>query len=190
MAHLPRPNRRYMYSDTMDTTNKKYGEASEVMCSPEKANLISSLTNVNSNFHAPVIDFDLPIEVYPSTQHGHNHLYINRDVAWEDYKELLILLVKMGLVEHGFADAAIKKGYTAVRPPGVLKPGVGSTTISEYLSQNAQLRKENYELRAMLEDTLKQLNAEDEVELNSEEDDGAFALAGVASGGSQPSPTW
>lgn len=92
-------------------------------CTPQKnleyANLVSS--ELENGFHKPVIDLDLPCRVVLSTTPGHCHLYIDTEMAWWDYQELLVALVKVGLVEQGFYDSSMKEGRTYVRPPWVKK---------------------------------------------------------------------
>ncbi len=92
----------------------------------ETANLISSVTKIHDNpqdvahdlsVHLPVIDLDFPCKLVPSQTKGHYHLYMDRPVYWGAYKLLLIALAECGLIEKGYAAAAITQGYSAVRPP-------------------------------------------------------------------------
>jgi len=134
--------------------NNSYGDSGPVdyiaeVAVIEQANLISS--KCDDNLHAPVIDIDLPIEVYPSSQLGHYHLYINHKMPWETYKEMLLALAKAGVVEEGFVDASIQKGYSSVRPVGVTKPGV-PPAIKDVLVENAKLRQEVYMLKRELDE--------------------------------------
>src|SRR5690606_35829898 len=102
---------------------RKYDEEDEddvvVDTPPETANLITS--ECENGMHAPVLDIDLPVEVYPSSQLGHNHLYIQHEMTWEQYTELLTTLARCGIIEEGYANASIAKGFSAVRPVGVQK---------------------------------------------------------------------
>jgi hypothetical protein len=144
-------------------TNKK-PEVAKVVDDPTQANLVTS--ECTSGMHAPVIDFDLPIEVYPSSQLGHHHLYINKEISWDDHKKLLTVLSEVGLIEKGYANASIDKGYSAVRPLGVVK--VNAPRGVEVLIENARMRKlindvnqENIYLRQKLdEDVNEKLLAE------------------------------
>lgn len=108
-----------------------------------EANLISS--ECKDGWHAPVLDFDYPIQVYPSSQLGHNHLYLGKKTSWVAYQQVLAALKAADLIEEGYADASTAKGFSAVRPVGVVKTSAPSGV--EILTENAQLRKENYALK-------------------------------------------
>lgn len=79
----------------------------------DEATLITSY--IDGDMHAPVIDLDYEAILKPSSTEGHYHLFLEKEVMWDDYVELLLALAKCGLVEQGYADASIAKGYTAVR---------------------------------------------------------------------------
>lgn len=76
----------------------------------------------DEGWHAPVIDLDLPCHYEPSTTPGHGHLYVNRVMPWADVVKLLDVMTEVGIVQQGFRDAAIKRGYAAVRTPWTRKP--------------------------------------------------------------------
>ena len=68
-----------------------------------------------------VIDIDLPVQVTPSSTEGHFHLVIDKTMSWEDYKLLLYALARVGIIEKGYAEASIAKGFSAIRLPWVKK---------------------------------------------------------------------
>ena len=154
--------RIYFHYKDLDKDKVAAGEAAYdkqadkyVWVEPEHANLVSSIINEgqpnykdSTSKHAPVIDFDIPIEVYPSSRLGHHHLYINKAISWEDYQLLLTTLSKVGLVEAGYTGASIANGFSAVRPVGVVKPNAPKGI--EVLKENALLRQEIYKLKAEL----------------------------------------
>lgn len=82
-----------------------------------EANLVGSLTDRGT--HMPVIDIDLPIKAVPSRTAGHFHLYIDKEMDWVAYQDLLWALVDAKLVQKGYVEASIKQGATFVRKPGV-----------------------------------------------------------------------
>lgn len=73
-------------------------------------------------FHKPVLDIDFPAALLPSSTEGHYHLYLDKEVIWDDYVDLLKALAKCGIIEQGYANASIERGHTAVRLPWVMKP--------------------------------------------------------------------
>lgn len=93
--------------------------------------------------HAPVIDFDIPISVVPSSQLGHYHLYIDKAISWSSYKRILNALASAGLVEPSYVEHSIRKGFSAVRSIGAVKPSQPKK-ITDVLVENARLRS-NYE---------------------------------------------
>lgn len=121
---------------------KNAGEAKEV--SPDKANLITSLCK--DAMHAPCIDLDFPAELYPSSQIGHYHLYLNKKIPWENYVHLLNALASCEIIEKGYAQASIAKGYSSLRPVGQTKPG-GMPSVKTILIENAKLKQEMNKLR-------------------------------------------
>lgn len=74
--------------------------------------------------HKPVIDIDLPAKVIPSSTEGHGHLFIDKEMSWDDYLILLRALVAVGIVEPGYLKASERRGHTAVRLPWVKKEEV------------------------------------------------------------------
>ncbi len=107
------------------------------VCSEDEANLVSSKCLTGK--HAPVIDVDIPIYVVPSSQLGHHHLYIDKEISWNSYVRILKALASAGIIEDGYLKASLEREYTAVRPIGITKPG--SPRGSNVLKENAILRK-------------------------------------------------
>jgi hypothetical protein len=156
------PERKYFYSAKVAADNNEGYEQPDFLQAtfPENANLVSSLAVENglNVGHAPVIDFDVPIEVLPSTQLGHYHLYIHHTMNWVVYKKILEALAESGAVEPGFVQASKVKGFTAVRPVGVVKPN--PPRGSAVLIENAQLRHENFILKQRISELEAQVNNE------------------------------
>lgn len=71
--------------------------------------------------HRPILDIDFPVHVYPSTTEGHNHLYLDRKMSWEDYAKLLTVMGEVGILEPGYVSASLARKHTAVRLPWVKK---------------------------------------------------------------------
>lgn len=93
------------------------------------SNLIGSLTDKGT--HMPVLDIDFPCELVPSSTEGHYHLYINREMTWPQYQDLLEALSVSGVIEDGYYRAAIHQGGTFVRKPGIKKSEAEDEFIAE-----------------------------------------------------------
>lgn len=85
----------------------------------EQANLVSSLTE--NGTHAPVLDLDFPARLVESSTPGHFHLYLEREMDWDTYSELLAALANAGILEQGYVRAMLSRGATYVRRNGVYK---------------------------------------------------------------------
>ncbi len=89
--------------------------------SPEQgANVVSSL--LTNGRHAPCIDLDVPALLFPSSTDGHSHLYIDVELAWQDYLRVLAVLAAVGIVEKGFYESAKQRGASRLRLPHIRKP--------------------------------------------------------------------
>jgi len=82
-----------------------------------KPNLITSHAVNDPGKHLVCLDIDMPAQLVASKSPGHYHLYIEKKMDWETYKELLTALAKAGIIEEGYAGASIARGCTALRIP-------------------------------------------------------------------------
>lgn len=90
----------------------------------ENASLISSEVHPKHNLpglHKIVIDLDMDAALIPSSTRGHYHLFIDKYYSWDEYKELLTVLAKFGIIQEGYAQASIKRGGSYVRAPWYMK---------------------------------------------------------------------
>ena len=91
----------------------------------DEVNLIGSqIYEDDSNgdaMHAITIDLDVPARLVPSSTEGHSHLYIDVPISWDEYDRILRALADAGIVEQGYAKAAITRKQTYLRPPWVKK---------------------------------------------------------------------
>lgn len=76
---------------------------------------------VAKQMHKVVIDIDLPVALLESSTPGHFHLFIDKAMTWEQYKDLLQTLASVGIIEHNYVNATIDRGFSAVRLPWVKK---------------------------------------------------------------------
>lgn len=75
----------------------------------------------SGEYHAVLLDLDIPAYLIPSSTPGHSHLYIDTAVPGENYFKLLDALADCGIIEQGYAHASKKKGATYLRLPWVKK---------------------------------------------------------------------
>ena len=76
------------------------------------ANLWSSRTEDGQ--HMPCIDLDLPARLVPSETPGHSHLFIDYPISWDAYKKILVALAEAGIVQDGWVNAALERGFTTI----------------------------------------------------------------------------
>jgi hypothetical protein len=182
VKHKSPPQRIYLYSSKVDMTEEGLNALKEYVASqsnsneydinitlengeklydykvisPENshgANLISS--RCTSGKHAPVIDIDVPMYVVPSSKLGHGHLYIDKEITWAQYTRILKALTSAGIVEEGYLEASMERGFTAVRPIGITKQGAPRGV--DVLKENAKLRKKVYDKDIEIDHLLKEL---------------------------------
>ena len=67
--------------------------------------------------HRPVLDLDMNAALIPSATPGHFHLYIDKLIPWENYDKLLRVMADCGILEQGYVDASIERGYSSARLP-------------------------------------------------------------------------
>lgn len=105
--------RSWWYQDGLDQTS--YSKSRPQPCEPPGANLVGSL--LPDGLHGPCIDLDFPCRLYPSRTPGHFHLYLEKPLAWEDYKALLLAFEEAGLVDSGWYDCTLRDQQSFLRPP-------------------------------------------------------------------------
>lgn len=71
--------------------------------------------------HKPVLDIDMPVKAIPSSTPGHFHLYIDKEMSWDDYVKLMKVMAEVGILEEGYVNASISREYSACRLPWVKK---------------------------------------------------------------------
>lgn len=81
----------------------------------QKANLICS--DLPNGKHKPMLDIDIPAALVPSSTPGHGHLYLDKELTWEQYERLLTVLWECGIIQEGVHANAVKRKYTGLRLP-------------------------------------------------------------------------
>ena len=80
----------------------------------DEAVLVGSETD-EPGMHMPVLDIDYGAMLLPSSTSGHFHLYLNKAVTWAQYKDVLMVLGEVGLLQKGFVDNSIRRGQSFCR---------------------------------------------------------------------------
>ncbi len=111
--------RGYFKCDKMTGSHGKTMSDDLVRCDSSEANLVGSA--VGDGNHMPVLDFDFPCRLVPSTTEGHFHLYIDTPVEWSRYIDVLVAMKRARLLQTGFVDGSIRCGQSTVRPSWVKK---------------------------------------------------------------------
>jgi hypothetical protein len=75
----------------------------------------------SNDMHYLAVDIDHPAQLIPSSTPGHSHLYIAKPLTWPEMVDVLGALARVGIVEPGYAAAAIRQGHTTLRLPWVRK---------------------------------------------------------------------
>lgn len=83
---------------------------------PLDANLISS-RKANGK-HTLMLDLDVEHFVAASSTPGHNHLYVNTDLGYDELKEIIDVLAKHGVIQEGIKKQLDVSGFLTFRPPG------------------------------------------------------------------------
>lgn len=91
-----------------------------IVSSLDEATIVTSHIK-NSYKHKILLDIDMPAFLVPSTTPGHHHLMINKVMEWSRYVDLLNALARAEVVEQGYVDSSLERGYTAVRLPWIKK---------------------------------------------------------------------
>lgn len=74
--------------------------------------------NVN---HKLLVDIDFPVLALESSTPGHSHLYIDKELTWDQVLKVLRVLAEVGLVEEGYVAASERRGVTHLRVPWLKK---------------------------------------------------------------------
>lgn len=80
---------------------------------------------------ALALDIDLPAVLLPSSTPGHSHLYIDHEMTWDDYAEVLTVLGSVGILEPGYVAASLARKATLLRLPWVTKSNTPTDTKDE-----------------------------------------------------------
>lgn len=108
-------------SNLMGTSEGAEPDLEAVVTDLERANIITSEVAGSPGRHKVVLDVDMPVHIEPSSTEGHFHLFIDKELTWDEYSRLLWVMADVGLLEEGYVSASDARRYTAVRLPWVKK---------------------------------------------------------------------
>lgn len=88
-----------------------------------QANLILSKkhSDIFHDRHVLMLDLDTAHAYIPSSTSGHGHLIINADLTYLEMVEILEVLEKYGIIQHGFLEATKKSRTASLRLPWIKK---------------------------------------------------------------------
>ena len=105
----------YGSSKAFDPKSDNNGEG-EITDELYRADIITSKMG-NSKWHKVLLDIDHPAFLTESSTPGHYHLWIDCSVEWEKLQVMLVAMAEAGVIEAGYAEACMARGYTSLRPP-------------------------------------------------------------------------
>ena len=122
LDELTNGKRHVMYSAfelSLDYDGTVYarGECRDI----DEANLVSSELDRQRGTHTIMLDIDHHARLVPSSTPGHFHLFIDVELAWGAYQDLLLALADAGVIQRRYANASIQRGGTHLRMPWVRK---------------------------------------------------------------------
>lgn len=120
---LPEWVRRNKLINIANGGEDSYNSVHEPSYDIATADAVTSVDRVFTNFHKPVLDIDFPAALIPSSTPGHFHLYLDRDLTWDQYCKLLYALEDANIIQPEFRRLAFERGYTTVRLPWISKKG-------------------------------------------------------------------
>jgi hypothetical protein len=115
---LPKRQFRYKDLDDADYMAESNFNSPGVEVHEDNANVIASATD-QPGVHMPVIDFDVPARLVPSSTPGHSHLYIDVPMSFDQMVAVLEALLHDPGIPEGYVKATKARGL--VRKPGVKK---------------------------------------------------------------------
>lgn len=101
---------------------KRYGGHIYLDDTQEHGSVLSLTDAPGAETHLPLLDDDNGyFRVIPSSTPGHQHVYIDKPITWDQWKRLLVILAELELVDPKWAEASIAQGTATLRLPGHFK---------------------------------------------------------------------
>lgn len=121
IMHLPKWVKTWDGESDDDYEMDDANDGRREVAHPAQAHLFSSRSAAEGDEHVLMLDIDCQVAALPSSTPGHHHLVFNGEFAWEDVKDLLLLMQKMGLLGQGFVEQSIRRKQTFLRLPWIKK---------------------------------------------------------------------
>ncbi len=74
--------------------------------------------------------FVVPAVVVPSTHEDHFHLYLEHEIGWLAYADILEKMQAVGILQRGFVQNSISRGQTMLLKPGLAKSDLKALGIA------------------------------------------------------------
>lgn len=114
--------RRKTYLVDLTDPSRDVLHSKRVEANGGEANLFSSELVDFPGMHAPTLDIDaMDIHAIPSSTPGNYHLYIDKPMTWEQYRQLLLVLMDCEILSEGFVGMSLARKASFLRMPGVRK---------------------------------------------------------------------
>jgi hypothetical protein len=118
----PFPGQSIRNADLSGGEHYSSEDTRKLVSDPKDGTVVTSEYYMNGILmHKPVLDIDMPVTVLPSSTPGHYHLFIDKELTWDSYVQLLSVMSAIGILEDGFVSASLARGHTAVRLPWIKK---------------------------------------------------------------------
>ena len=129
-------NGRKLYKIDQHARDRTYDRSAQEEKMSERsapdADLISSrCLGLEEEMHMPAIDIDLPVYAVRSDTPGHSHLYIQQQMHWDSYLQLLKAMAVAGIVEPNYVQMSEARGASFLYMPGKGR-GSRSRSRSDY----------------------------------------------------------
>lgn len=134
---LNAPSVEDITSTGSSTKSNKKTQADVEMClatENDEAHLVGSL--MLNGQHKLTLDIDFPCVLEPSSTHGKYHLFIDKPISEEKYKNVVKALMEAGIVEGAiYNKQMLVNGFTSVRLPGVIKAFIDENGNETYVAK-------------------------------------------------------
>lgn len=102
-------------------SKEEFTDNRKLTMSIEEADIITSQLADKPGYHTFMVDLDVPARLIPSSTEGHSHLYVDVEMTWEKYQQILCALAGAGIIQKGYYLSSLRAKLTSLRLPWVRK---------------------------------------------------------------------